>query len=144
MPDRFTPQDRSRIMANIKGRNTSPEKMVKRCLRKLGVRYRSHAPHLPGTPDFILPDLETALFVNGCFWHGHRGCRRASIPRSNTNFWKKKITGNIERDKKKARQLRSLGWHVETIWQCQMKNEEKVLQKVSMIREQRSSYGHKR
>jgi DNA mismatch endonuclease (patch repair protein) len=131
-------------MAKIKGRNTSPEKTVRRCLRKLGVHYRSHARRLPGTPDFILPDLETALFVNGCFWHGHKDCRRASIPSSNTIFWKKKIAGNITRDKKKARELRSLGWHVETIWQCQMKNEETVLRKVSMIREQRSSYGRKR
>jgi DNA mismatch endonuclease (patch repair protein) len=91
-----------------------------------------------------MPELETALFVNGCFWHGHRGCKRASIPQTNRSFWTQKIVGNIKRDRDKTRELRKLGWHVETIWQCRMKNEDMVLKRISIIREQRSAYGGKR
>jgi DNA mismatch endonuclease, patch repair protein len=118
MADVFTRAKRSEIMARIKGKNTKPEIRLKKLLRAAGIRYRSHAKKLPGTPDVILPDSKAAVFVHGCFWHGHKGCRRSQLPSSNRAFWKKKITGNSLRDVKKARALRKLGWKVRVFWGC--------------------------
>jgi DNA mismatch endonuclease (patch repair protein) len=117
MADVFSRAKRSEIMARIKGKNTKPELRLKKLLRAAGIRYRSH-PNLPGTPDVILPDLKTAVFVHGCFWHGHKGCRRSLPPATNKAFWIKKIAGNTLRDINKARALQELGWTVKVFWEC--------------------------
>lgn len=105
-------------MAAIRSRNTGPERAVRAALRRLKIRFRAHATWLPGTPDFILPELSIALFVHGCFWHRHRNCRYAYTPKTRTTFWSQKFMANTKRDRRVSRALRSLGWHVWTIWEC--------------------------
>ncbi|NMC87491.1 MAG: DNA mismatch endonuclease Vsr [Candidatus Moranbacteria bacterium] len=122
MADKFCPEKRSQIMANIKGRNTAPERLVKSCLRRLKRKYRSNVQTLEGKPDILLVEQKKLIFVHGCFWHGHNGCQRATRPKTNREFWEKKITGNIERDKRCIRSLRQDGWSVLVVWQCQTKD----------------------
>lgn len=117
-------------MARIKGRNTSPEKTVRRCLRKVGVRFRGHVEGLPGTPDIIIQEQRKAIFVHGCFWHGHKGCRRSERPETNRPFWDKKIDGNIARDSRNLRDLKKEGWKVLVIWQCQIKDESRLMNRL--------------
>lgn len=109
-------------MANIKGRNTSTERLVKSCLRRLKCKYRSNVKTLQGTPDIMLVGQKKLIFIHGCFWHGHNGCRRATRPETNREFWDKKITGNVKRDKRILRTLRKDGWIVLVVWQCQTKD----------------------
>jgi DNA mismatch endonuclease (patch repair protein) len=109
-------------MASIKGRNTSPERVVKACLRQLHYRYRSNVKTLEGTPDIVLVGRKKLIFIHGCFWHGHKGCPRASRPETNREFWNRKIEGNIKRDARILRQLKKNDWRVLVIWQCQTKN----------------------
>jgi DNA mismatch endonuclease, patch repair protein len=131
MADVFTRAKRSEIMARIKGKNTKPEIRLKKLLRAAGIRYRSHVKNLPGTPDVVLPELKTAIFVHGCFWHGHKGCRRSRLPSTNRKFWKKKIDGNILRDQKKALALKMAKWNVKIFWSC--KNITAFIKKVGSI-----------
>jgi DNA mismatch endonuclease Vsr len=121
--DRFTEQKRKQIMASIKGRRTRPEKLVRTCLKSLGIRFRGNVKTLPGTPDIVIQGQKKAIFVHGCFWHGHKGCRRATRPKTNKEFWSKKLDGNIDRDRRNLRELRNAGWSVLVIWQCQTKDE---------------------
>lgn len=120
MPDRFNRQTRSRIMAAIRGKNTMPELTVRRFLHAKGLRFRIHAPGLPGRPDLVFPKYRTVVFVHGCFWHQHPNCRLARMPASNRRFWNEKLSANRLRDRRKARALRAAGWRVLTIWQCQL------------------------
>src|SRR5262249_31478396 len=106
----FQTRKRSLIMSRIRGKNTAPEKRVRCLLHALGYRFRLHRTDLPGTPDIVLPRYKKVIFVHGCFWHGHSGCRRAALPTSNRQFWKSKIAGNKCRDKKNLRKLRSSEW----------------------------------
>ena len=110
-------------MAKIKGRHTLPEKSVRRCLRDLGIRFQGNVKRLPGTPDIVFKGHKQAVFVHGCFWHGHKDCPRATRPETNKDFWDKKIDGNILRDRRNIRALKKTGWSVLVIWQCQLKNE---------------------
>lgn len=112
-------------MSHIKSKNTKPEVLVRRFLFANGFRFRLHRKDLPGKPDIVLPRYKTVIFINGCFWHGHSGCKYASIPETNREFWQAKISGNIERDKSTYSKLESLGWRVIEIWQCQLKPKEK-------------------
>jgi DNA mismatch endonuclease (patch repair protein) len=107
-------------MSRIRGMHTAPERTVRFFLRKNGFRLRLHAASLPGRPDILVPECRTAIFVNGCFWHGHAGCKRAALPTTRTPFWRSKIAGNIRRDRRNNRALQKLGWHVVTVWQCQL------------------------
>ena len=118
MADIFSKKKRSAIMALIRNKHTAPEKALKRLLRALGVRYRSQCSRLPGTPDIVLPEAKVALFINGCFWHGHKGCRRSRLPTTNVKFWKRKIAKNVARDRAAARKLRAMGWKVRVYWTC--------------------------
>lgn len=127
MADVFSKEKRSEIMSRIKGGNTKPELIVRSLLHRLGYRFRLHRKDLPGKPDIVLPRHKKVVFVNGCFWHGHEGCKRSSIPSSNTEFWETKIKKNIERDKTKIRELKRLGWKVLIIWQCRIKDTDKVI-----------------
>lgn len=110
-----------RTMAAIKGKNTKPEMMVRRFLWSRGFRYRVNNPRLPGHPDIVLRKYRTCIFVNGCFWHGHDGCKYFSLPKTNTEFWTKKIYRNKERDKQEQKQLAKMGWHCITVWECELK-----------------------
>ena len=112
---------RSYNMSQIKGKNTKPEEMVRKYLFAQGFRYRKNDKKLPGTPDIVLPKYKTVIFVNGCFWHGHKGCKYFVWPKSNPDFWKKKIETNISRDLQKIKLLQSQGWRVITIWECELK-----------------------
>ena len=122
---------RSYNMSRIKGENTKPEELVRKYLFSQGFRYRKNDKRLPGSPDIVLPKYKTVIFVNGCFWHGHEGCRYFVWPESNKDFWKNKIETNIARDNKKTATLESMGWKVITVWECELKPK---------IREQTLSY----
>ena len=112
---------RSYNMSRIKGKNTKPEEIVRKYLFSKGFRYRKNDKRLPGTPDIVLPKYKTVIFVNGCFWHGHKDCRYFVIPKTNTDFWLNKIDANIERDKLKQEALKELGWNVIIVWECKLK-----------------------
>ena len=122
MTDIKSPADRSRNMAAIKGKDTKPEMIVRKYLFSRGLRFRVQVRKLPGTPDIVLPKYKTAIFVNGCFWHGHEGCKYFRLPKSNIEFWKEKIERNIERDKESELALLDLGWKVIRVWECELRN----------------------
>lgn len=108
-------------MAAIKGKNTKPEMIVRKYLFSRGLRFRVQVRKLPGTPDIVLPKYKTVVFVNGCFWHGHEGCKYFRLPKSNIEFWKEKIERNIERDTRNEADLKALGWRVIRVWECDIK-----------------------
>jgi DNA mismatch endonuclease (patch repair protein) len=119
--DRITKKQRSRLMSRIRDKNTRPEIMVRSLLHRAGLRFRLHGSSLPGSPDIVLPKYGTVVFVHGCFWHRH-GCGFASTPKSNIRFWRNKFRNNVKRDGKVQLELRSLGWNVIVIWECQIGN----------------------
>ena len=127
--DRFSLKQRSRVMSRIRGRNTAPELSVRSKLHKLGFRFRLHCKHLPGTPDLVFPGRQSVIFIHGCFWHGHT-CRRAKLPTSNVSFWTEKIGKNKVRDKNARKLLTNDGWKVLTVWQCELKDSEKLEKKL--------------
>lgn len=118
--DKMSEEQRHRCMASIRGRDTKPELIVRRYLFGRGFRYRLNHPRLPGHPDIVLRKYRTVIFVNGCFWHGHKGCRYFIVPKSNTDFWSAKISRNAERDRSVQQQLAAMGWHCVTVWECQL------------------------
>ena len=133
MADVKTPEQRSRNMAAIKGKDTKPEMIVRKYLFSRGLRFRVQVRKLPGTPDIVLPKYKTAIFVNGCFWHGHEGCKYFRLPKSNVEFWKEKIERNIERDRESMQALLDLGWKVVRVWECELRNKanrEETLNKI--------------
>lgn len=119
--DRHSKETRSYNMSMIKNKNTKPEEMVRKYLFSKGLRYRKNVNTLPGKPDIVLRKYNTIVFVNGCFWHGHENCKYFVMPKSNIEFWNKKISNNIERDKRIYRALTDAGWNVLTIWECELK-----------------------
>ena len=112
---------RSRMMSSVRSRNTAPEMIVRRYLHGQGFRYRLHVRNLPGSPDLVLPKHRTVIFVHGCFWHRHRGCRYSTMPASNAERWREKFAANVQRDALKETQLRSAGWKVIVVWECELK-----------------------
>ena len=121
MADTMTPEQRSRCMAAIKGKDTKPELIVRKYLFSRGLRFRVQVRALPGNPDIVLPKYKTVIFVNGCFWHGHEGCRYFRLPKSNVRFWKEKIERNVARDVRNEAELTALGWRVIRVWECEIK-----------------------
>ena len=121
MSDVLTPDQRHRNMAAIHSASTKPELALRRALWRLGFRYRVNEKRLPGTPDIVLPRYRTVIFVHGCFWHGHKGCKFYTVPKTNTDFWTSKIARNQERDQEVWRQLEAKGWAVIIVWECQLK-----------------------
>ena len=119
--DVHTPEQRRRNMSAIKAKDTTPELLVRHALHAMGYRYRLHRKDLPGKPDIVLPKHKIVIFVNGCFWHRHLGCKYASTPASNADFWMAKFEANIARDKKNYTQLEKLGWKVVVIWECEIR-----------------------
>lgn len=120
--DRLTTERRSWLMSRVKGKNTKPELVVRRLVFGMGYRYRLHAKNLPGRPDLIFPGRKKAIFVNGCFWHGHADCRYGRLPKSRVEYWQAKIEQNQTRDLKNTALLEADGWQVLTVWQCELKN----------------------
>lgn len=118
MSDRLSRKQRSWNMSRIRGKNTAPEKLVRSALHRTGYRFRLHSKQLPGSPDVVLPKYRTVVFVHGCFWHHHGGCRFAYTPKSRRAFWNAKFKANGERDRRNVRELRRLGWKVVTVWEC--------------------------
>lgn len=120
-------------MSRISAKDTKPEIIVRKFLHSLGYRYRLHVGHLPGKPDIVLPKYKTIIFVNGCFWHGHQGCKHFVMPKSRRNYWVPKIQNNIKRDKLYKKELRRQGWKVHTVWECQLRKGKatKSLQKLA-------------
>ncbi|NEM98351.1 very short patch repair endonuclease [Pontibacter burrus] len=125
MADNISEKSRSFIMSRVKSKNTKPELLVRKYLFSQGYRFRLHKKELPGTPDVILPKYKIAIFVNGCFWHDHNiGCRSIRYPKSNADYWIKKITRTKERDRRNISDLTSLGWKVIVVWECKLKKKE--------------------
>jgi DNA mismatch endonuclease (patch repair protein) len=121
--DVYPPEKRSAVMRRVKGRDTAPELAVRKALTRLGARYRLHRKDLPGTPDIVMPGRRLALFVHGCFWHGHDCPRGARVPKQNRDYWVGKVERNRARDATSRRALEDLGWRVEPIWECELKDE---------------------
>ena len=122
MADRFSAAVRSRMMASIKGKDTKPEMLVRRLLHSMGYRFRLHRKDLSGTPDITLPGRRSIIFVHGCFWHQHAGCRFAAMPASRRSFWKNKLDANSQRDRRALACLRRDGWKATVVWECQTRN----------------------
>lgn len=118
MADVFSRDKRSWIMRRVRGKDTAPEKLVRSWLHARGYRFSLHRADLPGKPDIVLSSRRTVIFVHGCFWHGHKGCKHSVLPTSNREYWERKISTNAVRDKKHSRALRRSGWHVLTMWEC--------------------------
>lgn len=122
MADIVDAATRSRMMSGIRGKDTAPEMLVRKYLHSRGFRYRLHAKELPGKPDIVLPKYRTVVFVHGCFWHQHPGCKFAVMPKSNTEFWQKKLGGNTARDAANLARLDEMGWRCIVIWECDAEN----------------------
>ncbi|MGI6124805.1 MAG: very short patch repair endonuclease [Acetivibrionales bacterium] len=120
MSDIFSKTKRSDIMSKISDKETKPEILVRKYLFAQGFRYRKNVKDLPGKPDVVLPKHKTVVFVNGCFWHGHKNCKKSALPTSNTQFWEEKISKNIVRDSENTQKLLDMGYKVLTIWQCEL------------------------
>lgn len=123
MADVHSKETRSYNMSRIKSKDTSPELLVRKFLHASGYRYTLHNKNLPGKPDIVLPKYKTAVMVHGCFWHGHENCKYFSIPKTRTEWWTKKLNGNIENDKKALAALTAAGWKVINIWGCELKKD---------------------
>lgn len=120
--DVFSKEKRSAVMARVGSGDTAPEIFVRSLLHRLGYRFRLHRRDLPGTPDIVMPGRHTVIFVHGCFWHQHTNCSAAARPTSNRDYWNAKLDGNIARDKRCQKLLRSLGWKVVVVWECETQN----------------------
>jgi len=120
MPDVHSVLIRSKNMRAIKNKDTKPEILIRKALHARGLRFRLHVKSMPGTPDIVLPKFKTVLFVNGCFWHGHR-CKLSKTPQTRTEFWLSKISGTISRDRLAQQKLRDAGWRIAVIWECEIK-----------------------
>lgn len=125
MADRLSPDQRHLCMSHIHGKDTKPEIFVRKALWRLGFRYKLNDPTLPGKPDVVFPKYHTVIFINGCFWHGHPGCKKARIPVTNEEFWKSKILSNVNRDQVNISSLKRNGWNVILVWECELSTKEK-------------------
>lgn len=124
--DIVTTKQRSAMMSKIRGRDTRPELQMRKIAHRLGLRFRLHRRDLPGTPDLVFPARRKAVFVHGCFWHSHAGCKYAYRPKSNIAFWENKLQKNLERDIRAAQELKALGWDVIVIWECETKDNDQL------------------
>jgi DNA mismatch endonuclease (patch repair protein) len=133
MADVHDKKTRSYNMSQIKGKNTKPEMLVRRFLHANGFRYRLHVKDLPGKPDIVLPKYRTVIFVHGCFWHGHEGCKYYVVPKTKTEWWLNKINGNIAKDVNVMKSLKKEGWKIIILWECDLKRTtiEKSLKRLS-------------
>jgi len=130
MADMMTPAARSALMGKIRGRDTKPEIEVRRLVHALGYRFRLHRRELPGCPDLVFPGRRKVVFVHGCFWHRHEGCRHAVMPATRREFWTRKLEANRMRDRRSLANLRRLGWKVLVVWECETEGREKLASKL--------------
>lgn len=130
MVDHLSVKRRSWNMGRIRSANTKPEKIVRSLLHRMGFRFRLHRKDLPGKPDIVLPRYHSVIFVHGCFWHRHDGCKECTTPKTNVEFWLKKFQMNIERDARVKDELEGAGWHVVTVWSCETKNLKELEQRL--------------
>ncbi|MFB8919953.1 MULTISPECIES: very short patch repair endonuclease [Xanthomonas] len=133
MVDKLSKDARSALMRSVRQKDTSPEVIVRRAAHSLGARFRLHQKSLPGSPDMVFPSRKLCIFIHGCFWHRHPGCRLASTPGSNVDFWLEKFQKNVDRDNRKSEELKSLGWRVEVIWECETRNRDSLLARLKEI-----------
>lgn len=131
--DNLTTGQRKLCMSKIRSKNTQPEIKVKRLLSRLGVSYRKYDSKLPGNPDIVIPSSRKIIFVNGCFWHQHKNCKKQAVPKVNKKYWLEKLKRNIDRLEGDIKELRKAGWHIYKIWECQTTNENKLAQRVLRI-----------
>ena len=131
--DNRSKADRSRKMSHIPSKNTKPEETVCKYLFSKGFRYRKNVARLPGKPDIVLPKYKAVVFVNGCFWHGHQGCKWFVRPKTNTEFWDAKFQYNIERDQRNYKKLEELGWRVLIIWECEIRHGDPIMAMDALI-----------
>lgn len=132
MTDVYDKEKRSAVMARVRSKDTSPEWAVRHILTRLGARYRLHRKDLPGNPDIVMPGRRLVVFVHGCFWHGHDCQRGARIPKANRDYWLAKVARNRARDEKAAHALAAGGWAVETVWECELKEKDRLTQRLAM------------
>lgn len=132
--DRISPERRSWLMSRIASRHTRPEIAVRRAAHAAGLRFRLHLRDLPGTPDLVFPRHRVALFVHGCFWHRHEGCRLASMPKSRTEFWEAKFAANVARDRRHALALEAAGWRTVTVWECEIRRSDMLARAIASVR----------
>lgn len=133
MVDTLTPRERSERMARIKAKNTTPEMKLRKLVYGMGFRYRIHDRRLPGRPDLVFQGRRAVIFIHGCFWHRHSGCRLARIPKSNVEFWSNKLEKNRLRDARNIASLEALGWRVLVIWECEIKNDDRMKNTIKMF-----------
>lgn len=140
MTDRLSPEHRSWNMSRIKNRDTKPELIVRSLLHRMGYRFRLHRKDLPGKPDIVLPKYKTVVFVHGCFWHRHEGCRYSYMPKTRIDFWEDKFNKNIKRDIDVRQKLYKLGWTVIVIWECELSDYENLKDKLNKIQKNNVEY----
>lgn len=133
MTDRITKEHRSWNMSRIRSKDTKPEKAVRSLLHSMGYRFRLHVKELPGKPDIVLPKYKTIIFVHGCYWHRHQGCKYAYMPNSRVNFWNEKFRRNIQRHQKVTRELEELGWNILVVWECELQDTKTLQEKIYHI-----------
>ncbi len=131
--DRITKEHRSWNMSQIKGKNTKPEIRVRKTLHQMGYRFRLHRRDLPGCPDILLPRHKTVIFVHGCYWHRHQGCRYVYTPKTRVAFWTHKFAGNVERDRHHQSELIRLGWSVGVVWECETTDQDSLTSRIREI-----------
>ena len=136
MADKLSPSQRKCCMSRIRGKNTKPEILVRKGLHARGFRFRLHNKKLPGSPDIVLPKYGVVIMVNGCFWHGHKGCRYATKPKTNVEFWETKIARNRHRDEVTNAHLEALGWHVITVWECELRGKSVLASRLDALAEE--------
>jgi DNA mismatch endonuclease (patch repair protein) len=139
MIDTVSSEIRSKMMRSVRRANTNPEIAVRRLAFSFGYRFRLHRRDLPGNPDIVFPKLKSVILVHGCFWHQHSNCPRAKQPTSNIKFWRRKLRGNVIRDKATVRALRKLGWRVLVVWECQISRQRSVAKRILKFLQQRNS-----
>jgi DNA mismatch endonuclease (patch repair protein) len=133
MVDTLTPERRSWNMSRVRGKDTKPELLVRSMLHRMGYRFTVNGPknrRLPGKPDIVLPRHNAVIFVHGCYWHRHKGCRLATMPSTNTAFWTEKFRRNVQRDGINQRALKRLGWNISVVWTCHLRNPERIKSKL--------------
>lgn len=133
--DIYEPEKRSQIMAAVRTRHTAPELVVRRLLHSLGYRFRLHRDDLPGNPDIVLPRHRAAILVHGCFWHHHKRCKKAKLPATNREFWRRKILRNVQRDKANIQDLERLGWRVMVVWECETSRDDLASRLIQFLQE---------
>ena len=136
MADKLSSTQRKYCMSRIRGKNTKPEILVRKGLHARGFRFRLHNKKLPGSPDLVLPKYGVAIMVNGCFWHGHKGCRYATKPKTNVEVWETKSARNRHRDEVTNAHLEALGWHVITVWECELRGKSIVASRLDALAEE--------